>query len=116
MLCCFKSIGFLRPSAAPLPGLPQGRGPVGVFSGKAGTGGGGARAQVPAVADTGRETDEDGHRALCSGGLLPVPWRTGHQRMVPGIVNKRGGWGEVGVEAGERKEAKQRGIKGKEVN
>lgn len=68
MLCCFKSISFLCPSAAPLPVLPRSRGPAGVFSGVAGAGGGGVRTQVPAVADTGRETDEDGHRALCSGG------------------------------------------------
>lgn len=59
---------FLHPSAAPPSFTAQSRGPVGVFSGVVGADGGRARAQVPAVADTGRETDEDGHRALCSGG------------------------------------------------
>lgn len=74
MLCYFKSVSFLHPSAAPSSSTVQSWGPLGVFSGVAGADGGGARARVPAVADTGsRETDEDGHRALCSGGSRQLP-------------------------------------------
>ena len=64
------------------------QGGVGVLSRVMGADGGRARAQVPAVADTGGETDEDGHWALCQGSLLPVPWRTGNKPITPEFVKQ----------------------------
>lgn len=91
----------------------QGR--VGVLSRVAGADGGRARAQVPVVADTGGETDEDGHWALCQGSLLPVPWRTGCKHMAPEFAKQEGQWvgdGSRKKVGGERQS--REGIKGKE--
>lgn len=90
---------ILNPSASFIRLQRPRWGPVGVFSGVAGADGGGARARVPAVADTGRETDEDGHRARCSGGdcLSPGEWGTdkSHPRLQTGEAGQ-GGTGSRG--------------------
>lgn len=74
MLCYFKSASFLPSSVCgPSSLTARGAGVVGVLSRVAGADGGRAGAQVPAVADTGGETDEDGHWALCSGEVTSCP-------------------------------------------
>ena len=91
----------------------QGR--VGVLSRVAGADGGRARAQVPVVADTGRETDGDGHWALCQGSLLPVPWRTACKHMAPEFAKQEGqrvGDGSRKKAGGERQS--REGTKGRE--
>lgn len=50
---------------------------MGVLFSVVGIDGGRVKAQVPAVADTGRETDEDGHWALCAGELTSCPLENG---------------------------------------
>ena len=95
-------------------GAPS-QGRVGVLSRVAGADGGRARAQVPVVADTGGETDEDGHWALCQGSLLPVPFRTGRKHVAPEFAKQEGQWVGMGTEkkvGGERQS--REGIKGKE--
>lgn len=61
---------------SPSSSMAPNQGRVGVLSRVAGAGGGRAKAQVPAVADTGGETDEMGTGHCAQGSLLPVPWRT----------------------------------------
>lgn len=93
-------------------GAPS-QGRVGVLSRVSGADGGRARAQVPVVADTGGETDEDGHWALCQGSLLPVPWRTGCKHVAPEFAKQEGQWvGDGNRKKGGRREAKQRRNKG----
>lgn len=88
---------------------------MGVLSRVAGADGGRARAQVPVVADTGRETDEDGHWALCQGSLLPVPWRTACKHVAPEFAKQEGqrvGDGSRKKAGGERQS--REGTKGRE--
>lgn len=70
----------------------------------AGAEGGRARAQVPAVADTGRRRDgRDGHWARGSGEQLPVPWRTGNKQITPEFVKPERHWAGRG---GEQRKAR----------
>lgn len=80
--------------------------------------GGRARVRVPAVADTGRETNEDGHWALCSGEPTSCPlgnWeQTDHTWVCKG---KRGsGRGGAGSRGRKAKQQSKEGTSGKEMN
>ena len=73
---------------SPSSSMAPNQGRVGVLSRVVGVGGGRAKAQVPAVADTGGETDEMGTGHCAQGSLLPVPWRTGTRQITPEFVKQ----------------------------
>lgn len=88
---------------------------MGVLFSVVGTDGGRVKAQVPAVADTGGETDEDGHWALCAGELTSCPLENWHKQRTPKFVKHERwgqGWGAEQRKAREKRQSKE-GIKGK---
>lgn len=96
--------------SAPLPLLPQVRAQWELSRG------GGCRGRRARAASQQEQTrrGDDGHWALCSGELLPVPWRTGNKQITP-VGQTREAVGGRGGEGDQRwQEQSKEGIKGKE--